>query len=134
MALGKEKSDQLAKRMQELGILEKDLVEQFILSSGSGGQKVNKTSSCVYLKHLPTGIEVKCSQERSQALNRYLARHLLCDKIEEQIFQKKSKAQQEKEKIRRQKKRRSRKQKEKMIKEKKHRSAIKTLRKFTEKG
>jgi protein subunit release factor B len=128
MALSKEKSDQLAQRMKDLGILDADLIEQFILSSGRGGQKVNKTSSCVYLKHIPTGLEVKCLQERSQALNRYRARHLLCDKLEELLFEKKSKAQHEREKIRRQKRRRTRKQKEKMLQGKRHRSSIKTSR------
>ena len=129
MALSKEKTELLAKRMKDLGISEADLIEQFILSSGRGGQKVNKTSSCVYLKHIPSGIEVKCLQERSQSLNRYRARQLLCDKLEEKLFEKKSKAQQEREKIRRQKRRRSRKQKEKMLKEKKLRGTLKTLRK-----
>lgn len=123
------KIDKLAKRMQDLNILEVDLEEHFILSSGRGGQKVNKTSSGVYLKHVPTGTEVKCIKERSQALNRYRARQILCDKIEEALFQKKSKAQQEREKIRRQKQRRTRKQKAKMIEAKKKRGALKDLRK-----
>ncbi|MDE3055915.1 MAG: peptide chain release factor-like protein [Verrucomicrobiota bacterium] len=128
--VGKEKIDLLAQRMKDLGILEIDLVERFILGSGHGGQKINKTSSSVYLKHIPTGIEVKCQSGRSQALNRYLARVLLCDKLEEVLLQKKSKAQQEREKIRRQKRRRSRKQKEKMLKEKKLRGQLKELRKL----
>ncbi|MDD4183782.1 MAG: peptide chain release factor-like protein, partial [Candidatus Omnitrophica bacterium] len=59
------------------GIREEDIVEKFIRASGPGGQFVNKTSSCVYLKHIPTGIEVKCQKERSQALNRYAARKIL---------------------------------------------------------
>src|SRR3972149_635601 len=69
---GKEKS--LLERMQALGVREQDIEEQFVRSSGAGGQKVNKTSSCVVLYHRPTGIRVKCQQERSQALNRFLAR------------------------------------------------------------
>jgi protein subunit release factor B len=123
-----EKERALLKRMEACGIREGDLVEKFILGSGSGGQKINKTASCVYLKHLPTGIEVKCQRERSRELNRFIARRELCRKIEEILFQKKSEKQQAFEKIRRQKKRRSRKGKEKMLKAKKERGAIKISR------
>jgi protein subunit release factor B len=115
--------------MERCGIRGEDLEEKFILGSGKGGQKVNKTSSCVYLKHIPTGIEIKCQQGRSRELNRYRARQDLCDKIEKKEFQEKSEKQQEHEKIRRQKRRRSRKQKEKMLKEKKHRGELKASRK-----
>jgi len=128
MALSKEKSDELANRMQQLGINEEDLVEKFILGSGKGGQKINKTSSCVYLKHIPTGIEIKCQQDRSRAMNRFLARRELCERLEEKLLDIKSKKQQEIEKIRRQKRRRSRKQKEKMLAEKKQHSSKKQLR------
>lgn len=129
MVISKEKTDQLHLRMEKLGIRDDDLIEKFILGSGKGGQKVNKTASCVYLKHLPTGIEVKCQRERSRELNRYYARKDLCEKIEEQLFEVKSAKQQVIEKIRRQKRRRSRKQKEKMLKEKRIQSEKKTLRK-----
>jgi protein subunit release factor B len=118
----------LEEKMKSLGITEDDLIEKFILGSGSGGQKINKTSSCVYLKHIPTGIEVKCQQERSRELNRFLARRMLCERLEEQVKGVISKKQQLIEKIRRQKKRRSRKSKEKMLKEKKSRSQVKSLR------
>src|SRR6267154_819885 len=124
----KEKFDELHKRMDRLGIKDGDLIEKFILGSGSGGQKINKTSSCVYLKHIPTGIEIKCQRERSRALNRYYARKELCDRIEEKIEDKKSERQQMIEKIRRQKRRRSRKSKEKMLAAKKHVSEKKSLR------
>lgn len=124
----REKQDALASRMERLQIFENDLIEKFILGSGSGGQKINKTSSCVYLKHLPTGIEIKCQRERSRELNRYYARQELCEKLQERLFQEKSKRQQEFEKIRRQKRRRSRKQKEKMLAEKRHQGAKKSLR------
>jgi len=77
-----EKNRWLQGRMEALGILEKDIEEKFIRSSGRGGQKVNKTSSCVYLRHIPTGIEVKCMKERSQSLNRFLARRELVLRIE----------------------------------------------------
>ncbi len=129
MALSKEKTLELKARMQRLGVLEGDLIEKFILGSGKGGQKINKTSSCVYLKHLPSGIEVKCQRDRSRALNRYWARQDLCDKLEEILSEAKSKKQQEGEKIRRQKRRRSRRQKEKMVDNKKIHSAKKNLRK-----
>ena len=68
--------------MEALDIHEKDIEEKFIRSSGRGGQKVNKTSTCVYLKHLPTGMEVKCMKERNQSLNRFLARRELIKRIE----------------------------------------------------
>ena len=128
MSLGKEKQDALASRMEQLGIRESDLIEKFILGSGSGGQKINKTSSCVYLKHLPSGIEIKCQRERSRELNRLYARRELCDKIEELLFQEKSKRQQAIEKIRK-KRKRSRRAQEKMLANKKHRSDIKEHRK-----
>ena len=76
-----EKNRWLEEGMEVLGIREKDIEEKFIRSSGRGGQKVNKTSTCVYLRHLPTGIEVKCMKERSQSLNRFLARRELVEKI-----------------------------------------------------
>lgn len=123
-----DKWEELADRMQKLGIQESDLVEKFILGSGSGGQKINKTSSCVYLKHVPTGIEVKCQSTRSRELNRLYARRELCEKLEERLFKEKSNKQQEFEKIRRQKRRRSRKAKEKMLAGKKIKSEKKQLR------
>jgi len=79
--VGEEKNRWLKKKMEALGVLEEDIEEKFIRSSGSGGQKVNKTSTCVYLRHIPTGIEVKCMKERSQPLNRFLARRELVEKI-----------------------------------------------------
>jgi len=104
--------------MAGLGIREADLVERFVLGSGSGGQKINKTSSCVYLKHIPSGIEVKCQRERSRELNRYLARREVCERLEERKLGLRSARQQEVERIRRQKRRRSRRQKERMLNDK----------------
>jgi protein subunit release factor B len=124
----KEKIDDLDARMERLGIREGDLVEKFILGSGSGGQKINKTSSCVYLKHIPTGIEIKCQRERSREMNRYYARKELCNRFEEKIENKKSERQQMIEKVRRQKRRRSRKSKEKMLAAKRQQSEKKSLR------
>lgn len=80
--VSEEKNKWLKERMEALGIYEKDIEEKFIRSSGSGGQKVNKTSTCVYLKHIPTGIEIKWMKERSQSLNRFLARRELVKRIE----------------------------------------------------
>ncbi len=94
--------------MAELGIKEEDLSEKFVLGSGKGGQKLQKTASCVHLKHLPTGIEVKCQQERSRAVNRLLARRKLCDLVASKIYHLKTKSQIKQDKIRRQKKRRLR--------------------------
>ena len=102
--ISKEKQEALKKRMESLGIHEDDLVEKFILGSGSGGQKVNKTSSCVYLKHLPTKTEVKCQRDRSREMNRFLARRELCDQVAEKIHQKKTARKRAMEKIRQQKK------------------------------
>jgi peptide chain release factor len=126
--VSKEKLEELAGRMEKLGIAEGDLVEKFILGSGKGGQKINKTSSCVYLKHIPTGTEIKCQRDRSREMNRYYARKELCEKLEEKIEGVKSERQQAIEKIRRQKRRRSRKSKEKMLADKKQVSEKKSLR------
>lgn len=113
----------LRQRFEQLGIHESDLRERFIRSGGAGGQNVNKTSTCVYLKHLPSGIEVKAQQERSQSLNRFFARRILAEKIESRILKKKSSEQKLIDKIRKQKRRRSKKAKEKILKLKK--SALK---------
>ena len=106
----------------------KDVIEKFIRSGGKGGQNVNKTATCVYLKHIPTGIEVKMSRERSQALNRFLAWRLLADKIEDKERGIESKIRQRIEKIRRQKRKRSKRAKEKMLRDKKIISQKKAFR------
>ncbi len=122
------KEEALKRKMYALGIREQDLEEKFILASKKGGQKVNKTSSCVYLRHKPTGTEVKCQQERSQALNRFLARRIMVNKIEATVLGKESEKEKRIEKIRRQKRRRTRRAKERMLKDKKMRSEKKKLR------
>jgi len=81
-AVSEEKNKWLKEKMESLNIREEDILEKFIRSSGKGGQKVNKTSTCVYIKHIPTGIEVKCMKERSQSINRFLARRELVERIE----------------------------------------------------
>lgn len=124
------KEKELEKKMQKLDIKESDLMERFVRARGRGGQKVNKTSSCVYLKHLPSGIEVKCQKERSQALNRFFARRILANKIEKQLLGKLSEEQKRIEKIRRQKRKRSKRAKEKMLKEKHIRSEKKQARRL----
>lgn len=80
-AVSEEKNTWLRERMQELGIREQDIEEKFIRSSGHGGQNVNKTATCVYIKHVPTGTEVKCMKDRSQSINRFLARRELIKKL-----------------------------------------------------
>jgi len=122
------KDKQLKEKMESLNVREDDIEESFIRSSGKGGQHVNKTSTCVYLKHIPTGIEVKCQEERSQALNRYRARVILTNKIEQIVKGKKSEEIQRIEKIRRQKRKRSKRAKEKMLAEKKITGEKKRLR------
>jgi protein subunit release factor B len=106
-AVSEEKNRWLREKMEALGVHEKDLEERFVRSSGAGGQKVNKTSSCVYLKHLPTGLEVKCMRERSQSVNRFLARRELVDKIE-RMSGRRTTEDARREKIRKQKLRRKR--------------------------
>jgi len=108
----------LIERMEGLGILENDLTEKFILGSGSGGQKVNKTSSTVQLYHAPTKTTIKCQKERSRELNRLWARRLLCDKIEAKVKGKKSAQAKLVHKIRKQKQKRSKRAKEKMLEDK----------------
>lgn len=124
-----EKQAALEARMATMGIVEEDLVEKFILGSGAGGQKINKTHSCVYLKHLPTGIEIKCQSSRSREMNRFLARRELCEELESQRLGRESKRRQQIEKIRRQKRRRSRRSKQRSIQDKRLLSRKKQLRK-----
>lgn len=82
-AVSEGKNKWLKERMEALGVREEDLRETFIRSSGKGGQHVNKTATCVYLRHIPTGLEVKCMQDRSQSVNRFLARRELLEKLAE---------------------------------------------------
>ena len=126
VSLSKEK--ELREKMESLNIREEEIRESFIRSGGKGGQHVNKVSTCVYLKHIPTGIEVKCQKERSQSLNRYRARVLLVKKIDQMIKGRESEERQKIEKIRHQKRKRSKRAKEKMLAEKKVQAQKKRLR------
>lgn len=114
--------------MEALGVEESEIDERFIRSSGAGGQKVNKVSTCVVLYHRPTGIRVRCQKERSQALNRYLARKLLLDKIETVLKEAAAEEEQRIAKIRRQKRKRSRRAKLRMLAEKRLHGEKKAMR------
>lgn len=128
MPISPEKEKALLERMARLGVAESDLRETFVRSSGPGGQKVNKTSTCVQLVHVPTGLAVKCQRERSQAMNRFLARRLLLDRIERLQKGVVEAERQRTEKIRRQKRKRSKRAREKMLEAKRRQSEKKGLR------
>jgi protein subunit release factor B len=104
----------LENKMKDLGIQEKDIEEKFIRAQGRGGQKVNKTSSCVYLKHIPTGIEVKCQKARIQAMNRFFARRILANMIEELLLGGSSSKAKKIDKARKQKQKRTKRAREKV--------------------
>jgi peptide chain release factor len=123
-----EKETKLLERMQALGVREQDIDERFVRSSGAGGQNVNKVSTCVVLHHRPTDVRVKCQRERSQALNRFLARRLLLDKIEAKITGSKIAEAERIAKIRRQKRKRSRRAKLRLLEEKRRHGEKKSLR------
>jgi peptide chain release factor len=123
-----EKANQLAQRMAALGVREADIAESFVRSGGHGGQNVNKVSTCVMLLHRPTGVSVKCQETRQQGMNRFIARRLLLDKIEERKNGFVAAQRAEMEKIRRQKRKRSRRAKAKMLANKAHQGEKKTAR------
>lgn len=128
VSIAKQKA--LLKKMQELGVKEEHIEEKFILSRGKGGQRRDRKATCVYLKHIPTGIEVKCDRERSQAINRFLARRMLVEKIEELKLDKEAEAKKRIAKIRRQKMKRSKRAREKLLKMKRIRKEKKQARSF----
>ena len=124
-----DKHKELRRLMRKAKVFEKDIKEDFIRSSGAGGQNVNKVSTCVTLHHLPTGVQVKCQKERTQAMNRYLARELLLKKIEKINALKLLEKQQLIAKKKRQNRKRPKALKEKILEGKKRQSEKKILRK-----
>lgn len=132
IALKQETIARIQSRMELAGLDEADLEETFVRGSGSGGQKINKTSSCVQLRHVPTSTVVRCQETRSREANRWLAREMLAERLLEARESEESARIQEAEKIRRQKRRRSRRQKAKMLADKRHNSEKKALRKAVE--
>src|SRR5512138_19178 len=123
-----EKELQLSQRMAGLGVTESDIEEIFVRSGGHGGQNVNKTATCVMLRHRPSGIQVKCQATRQQGLNRFIARRLLLDKVEEMRTGRIAEQRARIEKIRRQKRKRSQRAKARMLADKAHRSDKKDAR------
>lgn len=128
MNFPKDLSPNIIEKAQELGIKPEDFEMSCVVGSGKGGQKINKTSSCVILKHVPTGIVVKCQKHREQSRNKLSAYKLVILKIEDQVKGEDSDRAKRIFKIRKQKIRRSKKAKEKMMDDKSHRSVIKKRR------
>lgn len=124
-----ELSPDILEKAAKLKIDGEDIEEKFIRGSGAGGQKINRTANCVWLKHLPTGVEVKCQRHRERERNRTSGYKLLINKIEEIVLGKESEVAKKAFKVRKQKKRRSRRAKEKMMDEKSRRGAVKENRK-----
>jgi peptide chain release factor len=116
---------QIQARLDALGVLAADVEERFVRGSGPGGQKINKTSSTVCLKHGPTGVEVRCQKERSQAANRETAWVELCEKLEAKVRGAELARQQAAAKVRRTNRKRSARQKAILVAGKRHRAEIK---------
>jgi protein subunit release factor B len=123
-----EQNDPLTQRMAALGVKEADLEESFVRSGGHGGQNVNKVSTCVMLRHRPSGVQVKCQESRQQGLNRIAARRMLLDKIEAQRREKAAAERAQIEKLRRQKRKRSQGAKNRMLADKSRRAEKKKFR------
>ncbi len=126
--ISSEKTADLAQRMAALGISDGDLLEKFVRGSGAGGQKINKTSNCVFLKHLPTGVCIKCQMDRSREMNRFLARRELCDQLDAIREGRAIAKTQAIEKMRRTNRPRSRNSKKRSVADKRSQSQKKSLR------
>ena len=124
----------LQRRMDRLRVLEEDIVERFVRGGGPGGQKVNKTASCVYLKHRPSGIEVHCQQERSRERNRVVAREWLCHRLEVQARRRQLERDRRRAVARAKSRGRSKASKRKMAEQKRRRSEKKSLRRRVNPG
>ncbi len=129
MDIFSELNSDFLQKVQDLKILPEDVVEKFVRGSGKGGQKINKTSSCVVMRHLPTGIEVRCQKHREQSKNRLSALKLLILKLEEKKKGKESERMKKVFKLKKQKQKRSKRAKEKILVAKKMRGEVKALRK-----
>lgn len=123
-----EKQTALEERMAALGITEDSLLEKFVRGSGAGGQKINKTSNCVFLKHLPTGVAIKCQIDRPREMNRFLARRELCEQLEMIRDGKALAKTQAIEKMRRIKRPRSKRSKQRSVADKRKLSLKKSMR------
>lgn len=128
VAIVSEQDAELQRRMQRLGVREEDLEESFIRSRGPGGQRVNKVATCVVLRHRPTGIVVRCEQERSQTRNRWFARQRLLQRLEAQRLRVLREAAAQAAALRRARRRRSPAARERLLQEKRWRARKKTLR------
>lgn len=126
--IGEASKNRIRRLMEAAEVTERDLDEKFVTGGGPGGQKINKTASCVHLFHAPSGTVVKCQSSRSRELNRWLARRILSERLLEMRRSEKSARLRQAEKIRRAKRRRSRRQKQKMLDAKRAHGAKKALR------
>ena len=118
----------LRARFVSLGVVPGEIEERFVRGAGAGGQKINKTSSTVWLRHRPTGVEVRCQRERNQSVNRQLAWAELAEKLEWRRAETANQAQAARELVRRQRRQKSRGQKVRMIAAKRHRAKHKANR------
>lgn len=119
---------QISDRLAALGVRGEDVDERFVRGAGPGGQKINKTSSTVWLRHRPTGVEVRCQAQRSQSANREQAWTELCTKLEARRAASAAVVRNEREAERRRTRQRSRTQKARMVDAKKRRGRTKADR------